>query len=134
MDIESTVKITEEIPIETDLLPTVEELCASVCNSPDQIDCTLEQLLPQFRRYAENNFGCDVELSTFFTIEGHTSVEVKIKHFSQTESTGLAASVLQKDNIVPVVKHWIQTLAALLPLPYSICNRCDTKHKCLKCP
>ena len=134
MDIGLTIDVKEEISLKTDLSPTVEELCASVCKNPDQIDHTLEQLLPQLRRYAENNFGCNIELSTLFMIEGHTSVEIKIKHFSQTEDASLAVSVLQKDDIVPLMKHMVQTLAALLPLPYSVCSHCKTKHKRLKCP
>ena len=108
MDTGFTTDVNEEIWLKTDLSPTVEELYAFVCKNPDQIDHTLEQLLPQLRHYTENNFGCSIELSTLFTIEGHTSVEVKIKHFSRTEDASLALSVSQKDDMV-------QTLAALLP-------------------
>ena len=134
MDTGSPTNANEGNWLKTDLSPTVEELCTLVCKNPGQIDNTLEKLLPQLRRYTENNFGCNIELSTWFTIEGHTSVEVKIKHFSQTEEVGLALSLLQKDDIVPLMKCTIQTLAALLPLPYSVCSHCKSKHKRLKCP
>ena len=134
MNTSLSIDINEEIRINTDLYPTAEELCASVCENPDKIDHTLEQLLPQLRRYTENNFGCHIELSTFITIEGHTSVEIRIKHFSQIEDAGLTVSVLPKDDVVPLMRHMIWTLAALLPLPYSVCNCCKVKHKCLKCP
>ena len=134
MDTEFSIDVNEGIWLKTELFPTVEELCTLVCKNPGQIDDTLEKLLPQLRRFTENNFGCTIELSTCFTIEGHTSVEVKIKHFSQTEEVGLALSLLQKDDIVPLMKCTIQTLAALLPLPYSVCSHCKSKHKRLKCP
>ena len=49
MDTGLTIDVNEEILLKTDLSPTVEELYASVCKYPDQIDHTLEQLLPQLR-------------------------------------------------------------------------------------
>ena len=134
MDTRFTIDVNEEIFLKTNAFPTIEELIASVCDHPYQIDNTLEQFLPRIKRYAENNFGCNIELSTLYPIEGHTPVEIKIKHFSKTKDASLALSVLKKDDLVPLMKHMVQTLAALLPLPYSVCSHCKIKHKCLKCP
>ena len=134
MDTGFTIDVNEVILLETDIPPTVEELFASVCEHPYQIHNTLEQLLPRIEWYAEDNFGCNIELNTLYTIEGHTSLEIKIKHFSRNEDASLALSVLKKDDLVPLMKHMVKTLAALLPLPYSVCSHCKTKHKCLKCP
>ena len=76
-----TIDINKEILLETNISPTVEELFASVCEQPYQIDNTLEQLLPRIERYAEDHFGCNIELNTLYTIEGHTSVQIKNKTF-----------------------------------------------------
>ena len=128
------VDLNEDILIEADTYPTADELLALVCEQPYLIDVTLEQTLSRIERYAEDNFGCTIEISTLYTIEGHTSVEVKTKHFARDEDTSLALSILKEDELVSLMKHMVKTLAALLPLPYSVCNRCRTRHKCLKCP
>ena len=80
-----SVDINEVIPLETDLSTTIEELLALVCEQPFLIHITLEQALPRIRRYTEDNFGCNIEIYTLCTIEGHTSVEVKIKHSAVKE-------------------------------------------------
>ena len=105
-----------------------------MCEQPYLIDITLEQTLPRIKRYAEDNFGCNIEINTLCTIEGHTLVEVKVKHFARDEDASLALSILKKDDLVLLMKHMVKTLAALLPLSYSVCNCCKTKHKHLKCP
>ena len=73
-------------------------------------------------------------MNTLCTIEGHTLVEVKIKHFVRDEDASLALSILKDDELVSLMKSTVRILAALLPLPYSVCNRCKTKHKHMKCP
>ena len=128
------VDLNEDILIETDTYPNADELLALVCEQPYLIDVTLEQTLPRIERYAEDNFGCTIAISNLYTIEGHTSVEVKIKHFARDEDTSLALSILKEDELVSLMKHMVKTLAALLPLPYSVCNHCRTRHKHLKCP
>ena len=128
------IDMNEDIPLEVDISPTTEELFALVCEQPYLIDITLEQTLPRIERYAEDNFGCNIELNTLCTIEGHTSVEVKIKCFARDKDASLALSILKKDDLVPLMKHLVKTLAALLPLPYFVCNHCRTKYKHLKCP
>ena len=85
MDSELTMDINKDILLEADIYSTVEEFFASVCEQPYRIDNTLEQLLPRIEQYAEDNFGCNTELNTLCTIDGHTSVEIKIKHFSRNE-------------------------------------------------
>ena len=85
MNLVISVDINEVIPLETDLSTTIEELLALVCEQPFLIDITLEQALPEIRRYTEDNFGCNIEIYTLCTIEGHTSVEVKMKHSAVKE-------------------------------------------------
>ena len=104
MDSGFTIDINEDIVLKTDISPTVEELFLSECEQPYWIDNTLEQLLVRIERYAEDNFGCNMELNTLYTIEGHTSVEIKIKHFSRSEDASLALSVLKEDDLVPLMK------------------------------
>ena len=48
----------------------------------------------------EDNFGCNIEIYTLCTIEGHTSVEVKIKHFAVKEDANIALSILKADGLV----------------------------------
>ena len=48
----------------------------------------------------EDNFGCNIEVYTLCTIEGHTSVEVKIKHFAVKEDANIALSILKADGLV----------------------------------
>ena len=124
----------EDISLQTDISPTADELLALVCEQPFLIDATLKQTLPQIKRYAEDNFGCNIDINTLCTIEGHTSVEVKIKHFVRDEDASLVLLILKDDELVSLMENTVRTLAALLPLPYSVCNRCKTRHKHMKCP
>ena len=128
------VGLNEDILSETDISPSADELLALVCEQPFLIDVTLEQTLPRIKKYAEDNFGCDIDINTLCTIEGHTSVEVKIKHFARDEDASLALSILKDDGLVSLMKNTVRTLAALLPLPYSVCNCYRTRHKHMKCP
>ena len=128
------VDLNEDILLETDISPPADELLALVCEQPFLINVTLERTLPQIKRYAEDNFGCNIDIHTLCTIEGHTSVEVKIKHFARDEDASLVLSILKEDGLVSLMKNTVKTLAALLPLPYSVCNCCRTRHKCMKCP
>ena len=128
------VDLNEDILLETDISPTADELLALVCEQPFLIDVTLERTLPPIKRYAEDNFGCNIDINTLCTVEGHTSVEVKVQQFARDEDVSLALSILKDDGLVSLMKNTVRTLAALLPLPYSVCNRCRTRHKCMKCP
>ena len=129
----------EDILLETDISPSVDEHLALVCEQPFLITVTLERTLLQIQRYAKDNFGCNIYIKTLCTIEGHTKVEVKIKHFARDEDArdedaSLALSILKDDELVSLMKNTVRTLAALLPLPYSVCNRCKTRHKHMRCP
>ena len=128
------VDLNEDILLETDISPTADELLALVCEQPFLIDVTSKQTLPQIKKHAEDNFGCNIDINTLCTIEGHTSVEVKIKHFARDEDASLALLILKDDELVSLMKNTVRTLAALLPLPYSVCNGCKTRHKRMKCP
>ena len=128
-----SVDLSEIITMDAELSPTTEELLELVTNQPFLIDVSLEHSLPQLRRDAEDNFGCVIELNTLCTIEGHTSVEVRLKHFEIKMDASITLSVLTEDGLVSLLKD-IKTLAALLPFPYAICSQCDTRHKCMRCP
>ena len=129
-----SVDLHEDIVIKTDTCPTAGELLAAVCEYPFLIDVIIEQTLPKLQKYAEDNFGCKLKIDTLCTIEGHTSVEVTIRHGVGKEDVSLVISILKEDGLIPLLKTIVKTLAGFLPLPYSICNRCRNKHKCLKCP
>ena len=128
------VDLSEIIPIGTDLPSTAEELLELVNEQPFLIDVSLEHSLPQLRRYAEDNFGYAIEVNALCTIEGHTLVEVRLKHFTAKTDASVTLSVLTEGGLVSLLKGIIKTLAALLPLPYIVCNRCNAKHKCMRCP
>ena len=128
------VDLNEDVLLETDISPTADEPLALVCERPFLIDVTLRQTLPKIKRYAEDNFGCNIDINTLCTIEGHTLVEVKIKHFARDEDASLALLILKDDELVSLMKSTVRILAALLPLTYSICKRCKVRHKCVKCP
>ena len=117
-----SVDLSEVITMDTELSPTTEELLELVNDQPFLIDVSLEHSLPQLRRYADNNFGCAVELNTLCTIEGHTSVEVRLKHFAVKLDASVTLSVLTKDGLISLLKDIIKTLAALLLLPYTVCS------------
>ena len=108
MNLVIPVDISEVITLKIDLSPTTDELLALVCDQPFLIDATLEQALPQIRRYTENNFGCSIEIHTLCTIEGHTSVEVKLKHFAVKEDASIALSVLKEDGLVSLMRDIIK--------------------------
>ena len=114
-----TVDLHEDILLETDIYPSTDELLALVCKQPFLIDLTIQQILPQIKRYAEDNFGCNLDINTLCTI-GHTLVEVKIKHFMGDDTASLALSILKDDELVSLMKSTVRILTALLPLPYSI--------------
>ena len=129
-----TVDLHEDILLEMDIYPSANELLALVCEQPFLIDLTIQRLLPQFKRYAEDDFGCNLDINTLCTVEGHTSVEVKIKHFVRDDNASLVLLILKDDELVSLMKSTVRILAALLPLPYSICKGCKNKHKCKRCP
>ena len=129
-----SVDVHEVISIKTNFSPTTEELVALVSKQPFLIDFTLGCILPHIRRFAEDNFGSSIEIETFCTIEGHASVQVKLKHFARKEDSTVALSILQAEGLFPLMQATVWTLATLLPLPYTICSCCRTRHKCIKCP
>ena len=114
-----SVDLSEFITIDAKLSPTA-ELLELVNNQPFLTVVSLEHSLPQLRRYAEDNFGCAIELNTLWTIEGHTSAEVK--HFAVKMDASVTLSVLTEDGLVSLLKDIIKTLAVLLPLPYTVCS------------
>ena len=86
----------ENIVIKTDTCPTADELLAAVCEYPFLIDVIIEQTLPKLQMYAEDNFGCELKIDTLCMIEGHTSVEVTLKHSAGKEDVSLVISILRR--------------------------------------
>ena len=129
-----SVDLQENIVLKTDTCPTADELLAALCEYPFLIDVIIEQTSPKLQKYAEDNFGCELKIDTLCTIEGHTSVEVTIKHSAGKEDVSLVISILKEDGLIPLLKTIVKTLAGFLPLPYSVCNHCRNKHKNQKCP
>ena len=116
------VDLHENIVITTDTCPTVDELLAAVCDYPFLIDVIVQQTLPKLQKYAEDNFDCELKVDTLYTTEGHTSVEVTLKHSTGKEDVSLVISILKADGLIPLLETIVKTLAGFLPLPYSICN------------
>ena len=129
-----TVDLHEDILLETDNYPSTAELLALVCEQCFLIDLTVQQILPQIKKYAEDYFDCTLDVNTLCTIEGHTSIEVRIKHFVGDDTASLALSILKDNKLVTLMQSTVRILAVLLPLPYSICKHCKNKHKCKRCP
>ena len=129
-----SVDLHEDIVIKTDTCPTAGELLAAVCEYPFLIDVIIEQTLPKLQKYADDNFGCELKIDTLCMIEGHTSVEVTIKHSAGKEDVSLVISILKEDRLIRLLKTIVKILAGFLPLPYSVCNHCRNKHKSQKCP
>ena len=117
-----SVDLSEIIPIDIDRSPTAEELLELVNKQPFLINISLEHSLLQLYRYAEDNFGCTIEVNALCTIEGHTSVEVRLKHFSIKTDASVTLSMLTEGGLVSLLKGIIKTLAALLPLSYTFCS------------
>ena len=56
------VDLHENIMITTDTCPTVDELLAAVFDYPFLIDVIVQQTLPKLRKYAEDNFDCELKV------------------------------------------------------------------------
>ena len=84
-----SVDLSEAVTIDAELSPTTEELLELVDDKPFLIDVNLEHSLHLLGRYAKDNFGCAIELNTLCTIEGHDSVEVRLKNFAVKMDTSI---------------------------------------------
>ena len=56
----------EDILLETDIYPSTDELLALVCEQPFLINLTVQQILPQIKRYAKDCFDCKLEVNTLY--------------------------------------------------------------------
>ena len=121
--------------ITTDTYLSVDELLAAVCDYPFLTNIIIEQTLPQLRKFAEVNYGCELSLSTFCTIEGHASIEVHLKQNSGVKKdVSLVVSILKTNGLIPLLRRIVRTSAGFLPLSYPVCGRCGNRHKHFKCP
>ena len=117
-----SVDLHKNIVITTDTCPTADELLAAMCDYTFLIGVIVQQTLPKLRTYAEDNFDCELKVDTLCTIEGHTSIDVTLKHTTGKEDISLVISILKADGLNPLLKTIVKTLAVFLPLPYYICN------------
>ena len=135
MNLNVPVDLRENITITTDTYPSVDELLAAICDYPFLTNIIIEQTLPQLRKFAEANYGCELSISTFCTIEGHASIEVHLAQSSGVKrDVSLVVSILKMNGLIPLLKRIVRTLAGFLPLSYPVCGRCGNRHKPLKCP
>ena len=135
MNLNVPVDLRENITITTDTYPSVDELLAAVCDYPFLTNIIIEQTLPQLRKFAEVNYECELSISTFCTIEEHTSLEVHLEQSSGVKKdVRLVVSILKTNGLIPLLKRIVRTLAGFLPLSYPVCGRCGNRHKPLKCP
>ena len=65
MNLNVPVDLRENITITTDTYPSVDELLAAVCDYPFLTNIIIEQTLPQLRKFAEVNYGCELSLKYF---------------------------------------------------------------------
>ena len=123
MNLNVPVNLRENITITTDTYPLVDELLAAVCDYPFLTNIIIEQTLPQLQKFAEVNYGCELPLSTFCTIEGHASIEVHLKQGSGVKKdVSLVVSILKTNGLIPLLRRIVRTLAGFLPLSYPICD------------
>ena len=135
MNLNVPVNLQENITITTDTYPSVDELLAAISDYPFLTNIIIEQTLPQLRKFAEVNYGCELSISTFCTIEEHTSLEVHLEQSSGVKKdVSLVVSILKTNGLIPLLKRIMRTLAGFLPLSYPVCGQCGNRHKPLKCP
>ena len=130
------VDLTEIITVNPEVYPylTVKELLESVCGEPFLIDTKLEELLPMFKQYTDDNFGCQIEFHTLCTIEGHTSIQLTLRNFLGRLEAETTFSLVHTKGLLNLLKETVKAVAAWLPLPYPVCKQCNQEHKHLKCP
>ena len=129
-----TIDLKEKIVLNTEIYPTAEELIRLVSDKPSKLDKQLEQLLPCFRHYVEDNFGCLIEFQTLYTIECHISLQLTLRHFAGLVEAETTFSIMSEEGLVALLKESVKTLAAHLPLPYAVCGQCCKQHKRMRCP
>ena len=135
MNLNVPVNLRENITITSDTYPSVDELLAAISDYPFLTNIIIEQTLPQLQKFAEVNYGCELSISTFCTIEGHTSLEVHLEQSSGVKKdVSLVVSILKTNGLIPLLKRIVRTLAGFLPLSYPVCGQCRNRHKPLKCP
>ena len=123
MNLYIPVDLQEHIAIATDTYITVDELLAAVCDYPFLINIIIEQTLPQPQKYTEVNYECELSINTFCTIEGHASIEVHLKQSAGAKKeVSLVVSILKTDELIPLLRRIVRTLAGFLPLTYSVCE------------
>ena len=101
------VDLTEIITVNPEVYPypAVKELLKSVCDELFLVDTKLEELLPRFKQYADDNFGCQIEFHTLCTIEGHTSIQLTLRHFSERLEAETTFSLVHTRGLVNLLKR-----------------------------
>ena len=109
MNLNVPVNLRENIIITTDT-SSVDELLAAVCDYPFLTNTIIEQTLPQLQKFAEVNYGCELSISTFCTIEGHASIEIHLEQSSGVKKdVSLVVSILKTNGLIPLLKRLVRT-------------------------
>ena len=121
--------------IATDIYLMVDELLAAIYDYPFLTNIIIEQTIPQLQKFSEVNYECALSIDTFYTIEGHASIEIHLEQRSGVKKdVSLVVSILKTNGLIPLLKRIVRTLAGFLPLSYPICDQCGNRHRHLKCP
>ena len=54
-------------------------------------------------------------------IEGHTSLQLTLRHFAGLVEAETIFSIVSEEGLVALLKGSVKSLAAHLPLPYAVC-------------
>ena len=110
------VDLTEIITMNPEVYPypTAEEHLESVCDEPFLVDTKLEELLPRFKGYADDNFGCQIEFHTLCTIEGHTSIQLKLRHFLGKLEAETTFSLVHTKGLANLLKETVKMVGNMV--------------------
>ena len=115
MNLNVPVDLRENIMIITDTYPSVDKLLAAICDYPFLTNIIIEQTLPQLQKFAEANYGCELSISTFCTIEGHASIEVHLAQSGIDIKNERTNSLVEKNH-----EDFSWILATILPRLWSM--------------
>ena len=109
-----TVDLTEIITVNPEVYPcpVMKELLESVYDKPFLFDTKLEELLPRFKQYADDNFRYQIEFHTLCTIEGHTSLQLTLRHFLGRVEAETTFSLVHTEGLVNLLKETVKAVAA----------------------
>ena len=83
--------------------------------------------------YADDNSGYQIEFHTLCNTEGHTSIQLTLRHFLGRLEAETTFSIVHTKGLVNLLKETVKAVAASLPLLYPVCKQCNQQHKHLTC-